>query len=325
MTMIQIAIPGVGKREIRRFRDSDGFEDFNSYVENELIPFFFAHVPESYSIRCSISGWLIGSYTDNEVAATIRQGVIATNMRRFSPWIDPFTTAELIDAIETLVDHVTTRTLILSRPSPIFTGSIGKHAVDSAPRIRQLIVLLNSLIFDNGGFRSRDADSFEIVTRLRNAGRLADLIDIEWDGSIESHDVGANPFADLYAGLVELDAKWQIRRLHLTEKEKAAIESIRNASKFDVNRVRHVVWQMVVLRDKTAELELSESWTIKAYREIAMSGYNSANRVAAAKSNLVKGETPKTAKTSTTPRASKSKNPNVHMFADIFASFGGIK
>lgn len=325
MTMIQIAIPGVGKREIRRFRDSDGFENWDSYLENELIPFFFANVPECFQIRCSISGWLVGSYNPAEVEATIRQGAIATNMRRFSPWIDSFTTAELIDAIETLVDHVTTRMLILSRPSPIFTGAIGKQAVDSAPRTRQLIVLLNMLVFDNGGFRSRDADSFEIVDRLRKAGKLADLIQSQWDGSLESDSENANAFQDLYSGLVELDAKWQIRRLHLTEKEKAALESIRSASRFDVNRVRHVVWQMVILRDKTAELELSETWTIKAYREIALSGYNSANRTAAAKSNLVKSEKPKGEAKSTVVKPSKSKNPNVAMFADIFASFGGIK
>lgn len=335
---ITIALPNGNKAQLRKFRDKNGFESFDTYVESDLIPFVLAHCPEVAQIRCSISGWLVGSYDSEEIIATIRQGVVATGMRRFHPILDSFTTAQFIDAVETLLDHVATRTLISSRPSPVFNGAIGKNAIDSAPRTRQLISLLNHLIYDGGNFRSKHSDSFDIIDRLRSSAKLADLIRAEWDGSFDSEADNANHYQDLYSALVELDAKWQISALRFTAKESESLAQIKSATKFDVNRVRQFVWQLVVMRDKHAELNLSSSWTLQAYRDMAALGYDSAARVIASKSNLVKGEVAgdskryadrnadgtkkEKPKAAATPKASKSTNPNVNMFANMFASNG---
>ncbi len=323
MTQILIQTQvGTPKLPLRLFRSGDGFESLSAYIESDLIPFMLEHVKELSQIRCSLSGWLIGTYLPEEAEAVIRQGLIAVNFYRFSDIMVSFTRAGFVSAVEELIDHVSIRALILARPSPVIAGSKGKPAIASAPRNRQLCLLLNQLLWDAGQMRERHTDSFDTIARLRKIARVADQVRDGWDGLLATAtEVEANQFEDLYSGLVELDAKWQMANLQFTEAEMNALKKHRESDVLDVPKLRAWVWSMITFRDKHVELKLSESWTRRAYTEIAFNTFNSADP---AKSNL-RGDTGPSNRHIKHPvyaaekpkKESKSKDVNRNMFSAL--------
>lgn len=324
MRTLMINVNDNVKAPIRFFRDEDSFESLEHYVEHDLIPFCIANCPEMTTMRCAISGWKIGDYAPSEVAIAIRQAVRNSVLQNYHDFLAVFTVKSLATAIEDLIDIVTTRAILLARPSIIFTGAIGQPSVESVPRNRQLITLLNVLVYDNGQLRARHNDSFETISRMRKAASLSDLIESEWTGELSQDE--ENRFQDLYSALVELDSKWQIAKLKLTAKEEEKLAEFRDSPTFDVNRLRSFVWSLVSYRNRHIEVNLSDSWTRAAYRELVMGGYNTAgtrdsmsnvlNPIKPTQVAAAKGE--KTAK----GKPSKSKDPNVAMFSAIFKGLG---
>ena len=325
MRTIEITTNDEGaKAPIRFLRDENPFESLESYVENELIPFCVANCDDMFAIRCSISGWLIGSHDEEEIKVAIRQAAATTRIAALSNPFKTFTVKSLKEDIEEVIQVVLTRTLLLSRPSIIFNGSIGRPAIESVPRNRQLITLLNILVYDNGQIRARHNDSFDTMFRMKRAAHLADQIAAEWDGEIPEEGEDENQFFNLYTALVELNAKWQLAKLRFTNKEAEKLKAIRDSKEFDIKRLTTFVWGLITHRDKHEELNPADDWTRKAYREIATAGYASANNrqdqsnvlnpIKPSEVSAARGEKPRTAK----GKVSKSKDSKVSMFSDIF-------
>lgn len=238
------------------------FESFRAYALRILLPFMLNHVPEMKQVRCSVSGFVASTLSSEELVDLVTHGVAALKLDRFNDILNRPSREELVDGIESLIDHVSIRVLLSARPSPSLNYKNDTMAISHLSSQRQLAILLNLLLWDGGMYRGNAAGVEDMVTRLRKSANVADNILAHW------FDVPA--LETLRMALIELDAKFYITKLEFTRREKETLDSIRNNDSLDVERLIAFVSSMTVYREKHSDIvAYPNRWTQKAYRDNA--------------------------------------------------------
>lgn len=245
----------------------NGTQKIETYMRDVLIWSGYAF-PEMATIRCSISGFRIAALDTRELEDMILAACANLGLARFNDWMASFTQKDVAEAIESVIDHMSIRTLQLARPAPSLSYSKGSPILSSLSKVRQTATLLNSLIWDAGMFRNSWAGEEDLVTRLRAQAFIA-------DGLVELSRVYTDGIADtlldeLHAGLVELDAKYLISKLKFTNKEMKRVNEIREAVEIKqiIDLTTQLVVDMIVYRDTTLDIEIQpQRWTQRVYSD----------------------------------------------------------
>ncbi len=248
--------------EVEEFRGTNEslFEGFHDYAQRVLTPVFMQSGAMT-TFRCSISGFPIGMIHEIEMADTVRHAIATLKLARFDDILRPATHEQIVDAIDTLVDQIIGRMLELTRPGPSINFKKDKTSEAKLSRPRQLCILLNQLLWDGGLLRDGYQSYEDMMERHRRSAMVADQVIANW-GEDET-------LAELHAVLVELDAKYMIRKLILTRNEKEELAKIRESQSITVEQIVDFVTKLVVRRDeRNIEPEIETTrWSREVYRD----------------------------------------------------------
>lgn len=299
---------------IEGFRDANVFESFTAYALRVLLP-VFEQSPALTTFRCSISGFPIGHIDEIELGDTIRHAVATLRLTRFDDILNPPSPEAIVDGIETLIDHISTRMLFLSRPGPSLNFKMDKTAEAKVSKPRQLAILLNMLLWDAGLLREGQLSSDDILERIRRSATVADQIIANW--------VKIESLQDLHSALIELDAKYRIRTLRFSQKERDRLRLVRESVVLSTSELLDFVTMLIRHRDEhDVEVVLEPTrWTQEVYR--ADAAFNAAMR--SEFSNVIQAPTQKEQKRAEAQSpAGRSKaaekQAQMNRFAGAFAS-----
>lgn len=321
--------------EIEYYGDNDPLESFPSYCERVFFPLLHM-IPETYTIRCSLSGFVIGTISEYELRECFRAACMSLDLNRFSlPRRDLPTPWQIIEAFESIVDQMSIRLITMARPAPCFSANHGRFVLAHLDKNRQLAILLSQFLWDTGLFRD-NKESDDHILHLKRVFALADLI-------------FANRTAEQASGalclsaLIELDAKYPIRSLKFTQHESARLLRLRAAESLDLESIAKFVIEVTAYRERTQEIDTSASWTKEAFREgifesaRAREEYSNiaesirafmipsnAHIKRAKEAAKAKTRTPKTAKPMTEKQATKKKLDDIFANLDLGAGLGKV-
>lgn len=256
-------------------------ESFTNYARAVWFP-ILQLMPSLYQIRCSITGWGVASIRDSELPNIFTAAFIKLDLGRFDSFLNVPSIEEQLAAFESLVDDVATRVILMSRPAPSLLFNGDSLVIDALPSNRQLALLLNQFLWDSGMLRSSKS-SDDIVAHYFNIAAIADWVD-----SIVYLEYGQA----LLQALVELDAKYRIRKLQFTRKEQDKLIEFRQSDPNQINLkfLAHFITSMIVVRDKNLIPieEFPRTWTQSAYRDriLASTREDKSNLVAEMKKEL---------------------------------------
>lgn len=264
---------------VANFRQEFPFESFDHYVQRWMPNFLMCNIDEASTIRCSISGVKVADIRGDELEDMVRQACATLNVNQHNDLLLDLKDRVIIDTLESLLDQLATRVLLLARPAPSISMSKNQLAIGTLSKQRQLTVLVNQFLYDAGMFRDKFVGLEDQLMRLRKASAMADRVSKVWGD--ESADAYA--FEDLWSGLVELDAKYRISALKFTRKEMETLKTHRESDTIDLANLRAFIWSLIRYRDEHTDVEvLPTRWTQAAYREDA---FGSQERIA--RSNIL--------------------------------------
>lgn len=240
------------------------FETILEWIGNLVEPIQM-YVPEIAQSYCAVSGFPYAVLTRSEISEMVRHAAVSLKLpEEFDSKLEPSMDYQLIDAVERVLDNLMIRQLGMSRPAPSLTYSKDRLSTAVLSPMRQTAILLNTLIFDAGLFRDKFAGIEDHIDRVRKQIAMSAHIAAAWD---DSQDM-----KDLHAALVELDAKYAIRKLRFVQGEWNTILMLRSTEVFPVKSVIQMVIQMIAYRDVNLELELTEDrWTRSVYKRNMLS------------------------------------------------------
>lgn len=301
------------------FRESIGFEKIENYAIGVLASYL---EPSDTMIHCSVSGFPIAALTQVEVDDLIRQACFDLRLpERYNPWDSTHTIEDLASDMETVLDHMRVMLIRMARPAPSLTHSNGSFAAAHATHERQLCILLNQLLFDGGMFRDKFLGLDDHELRVMGSIEVAEHVRFNYSSS-ESYET-------LWALLVELDAKYRIRNLKFTRKEREALDSHRKsagAGDLHLGSLIAFATQLLKFRDENPNqgVELQpQRWSQEAFRSHAFNA--AAERME--KSNILMTPTAKknTHKAEPARGRGKPQSANRQMFSSLLAgAFGDL-
>ncbi len=240
------------------------FELITDWMLNlvEPIQMFIPEIAQSY---CAVSGFPYAVLTRDEITEMVRHATVSLNLpKEFDSRLEAPMDYQLIDAVERVLDNLSIRQLGMARPAPSLTYSKDRLSTAVLSPMRQTAILLNTLVFDAGLFRDKFAGIEDHIDRVRAQIAMSRHIAAQWDDS--------TAMKDLHAALVELDAKYAIRKLRFVQGELNTILMLRRTEVFPVQTVIQMVIQMIAYRDVNLEMELTEDrWTRGVYKRNMLS------------------------------------------------------
>lgn len=253
---------------------------------------------------CSLSGAVYGRTSDSELAIQVRVAVQELGHSSLISVMEEPRHSQLVDALESIVDHIYVRNLVKCRPAPSLVSMNDRLSIQHYPAERQLAILVNLFLTPRewNGVESQ-------VERFEKAIQRAADIDMSRDDCNEALNA-----------LIELDAKYNIVKLLTTRKEKARLTELNDAEVTDFAAVARFAVSMITYRDVHGELDVATRWTTKAYHA---STFNQAQRPE--RSNLLKPAekakaTRKYTKRATPKAAVKSRDAKKQAVHNAFAS-----
>lgn len=244
--------------EIELYGDNDPLESFPAYCERVFFPLL--HVfPDTYTIRCSLSGFVVGTVNEYELRECFRAACLALDLNQYSiPRRDLPAPWQIIDAFELLIDQMSIRMITMARPAPCLSANNGRFVLAHLDKNRQLAILLAQFLWDTGLFRE-NKDSDDHILHLRRVFSLADLI--------QSNKIAEQASGALcLQALIELDAKYPIRSLKFTQHESARLLRLRAAENLDFESIAKFVIEVTAYRERTQDVDTNPSWTKDAFR-----------------------------------------------------------
>lgn len=280
--------------EFEMFRSGEGmamFESFEAYVSRVILPVIRSDMPEITTIRCAASGFPIATIDSDELEEMITHAIHMLKLNRFDDLLKHITTRDVIEGLESLLDHMSIRVALIARVAPSLTYSNGTPAIAALTPERQLAILLNQFLFDAGQFRDKAVSMEDQLQRNRKSFACADVVRSLW---------GDEPvLTDIRLALIELDAKYRIATLKFNRKELERLTALREASSLDPREILDLIMHIIGWRDAHVELDVSPRWTQKVY---AREGITSAERIKY--SNLV------APKDDTSPKGAAQRKPS---------------
>lgn len=258
--MLRVTLPNDSFVSIRGFRPNENLlESFESYIIDVLAPEIEIRIPEISEIRCSASGYVIGWLLSEEIHALLIHSIHALGYQRFNEFFLQPSDAEIVEAVETLIDHMSIRGILLARVAPSLSFSNGTFAIASLPEPRQTSILLNQLLFDANQYRTDVNGMEEAVTRNRRTFQVADMVRATWDSE--------PALQTLRNELIELDAAFCINKLNFSKAELAAKRALINADSLDITSLNFFVRKLINARNKNADVQVyPRRWTQQLFR-----------------------------------------------------------
>ena len=296
-----------------RATPESSFESFSDYAIRVVLPLIHEVCQDITVIRCSLTGYPVATIHDAEVSSMVRHAVDALQLNKLNNILDATPKPPvIIEAIESIIDHLAIRVTLQARPAPSLSFSNATFAMATLSEDRQLAALLNLFLFDSGQLRDSVSESSEIVERNRRSARVADQISAHY-----SDNEGLKSLRSL---LVELDAKYRIAKLKFRRNELERLRVLRVAESLDVTELLDIVERVLAFRDKHSEIDVEKRWTQKVYQQDAIA------KARHQYSNLVVQEKLKAAPivpmSKVTPAAAKAMDNKARMaamVADMFA------
>ena len=251
-----------------KFGALNPMETFEEYAIRELMSVFVA-MPELTQTYCLISGFPIGRLNQDEVRCLISAAVVALDLTGIGGGLMPPSDSDIGMAFEMILDHIAIRIIETSRAAPSLSFSKGKLALASAHWTRQLAVLVSTLLFDAGQLREKGMRYTEKVTRIQATIDMANYI----------RGLESTPQIDeLFAALVELDAKYSIRDLNFTQHEANRLARLRQVGVPTIDAINKFALELLARRDTTESIvEDGQLWTREVYQRQT---FNAVDRLA---------------------------------------------
>lgn len=241
-----------------RFRSENYFERFADYAAAQLAPLFAGPLANHAVVHCLLSGYPIYTIHPTEMEVMIRQLVMALGFSKFDDMLSVHD-SDVATAFDRIIDRVDLRMLELSKVAPSISYSNNRLSLANLPWTRQMSILLSTLLYDAGMFRDQNMALETRNERLSATIELARFIEASYARQVTD---------DLYAALIELDAKYSIRDLTFVRKEAAALEEIRSRDTPDFNRILVFVMSLIAYRDQHNEVvDGGQLWTRDIYAE----------------------------------------------------------
>lgn len=240
-----------------RFGEMNPLETFADYAAACL-----TNVVESEGLSrtyCVISGFQTGLLVRDEIEALIRSAVVALHLESFGGSLQAPSDNDVGAAFEMILDHVETRVIETSRPSPSLTFSKNKLAIANAHWTRQLAVLISTLLYDAGQLREVEMRYTDKVLRIRATIDMAEYI----------RGLESTPQIDeLFSALIELDAKYSIRTLTFTRKERDKLLALRDVGVPTIQDIHKFTLELLAYRDQFTEVvdDAGQLWTREVYQ-----------------------------------------------------------
>lgn len=234
------------------FRVLDLFETFTEYTVRHLSWYYELHT-EATNVHCIISGFPIYSVVKSEMENLITQASIDLGLKEFDNPLSAPTTEQIEQAFNEVVEYIADVLLLRSTRAPSLTFSMHRLALANAPAKQQLVVLLATLLYDAGELRGRAEFVNDKLERIVATVALADEI-----RAIEDESV----YSELFAALVELDAKYAIRQLVFTNAERVRLNNLLAKPEYNFAALNAFVLSLLAFRDQHSEIiEGGEVWT----------------------------------------------------------------
>jgi hypothetical protein len=244
--------------EVEAFRSENFFESFADYSLRVLLP-VFEQAPVLTTIRCVISGFPIGNIDSMELADTVRHAVATLKLNRFDDILNPPSLKQVAEGVEMLTDHLAVRLRELARPGPSLNYKMDRLSESKLARPKQLAILLNQLLWDAGLFRDKHMSLEDTMERIRRSAAVADQIIMNWESN--------QTLTDLHAGLIELDAKYRIKTLEFSRKERDKLNELRDSHSIKTDDLLAFVVNLIQHRDDRMEpVTEPHRWTQEVYR-----------------------------------------------------------
>lgn len=251
-------------------------ESFTSYLVNHVGPALRVAVPNMFISRCAITGFPVSIYIDSEIDAMLVNTAAGLGLFEYHDGMEGGTNQTAVaTAVQSIVEDLEVRLVMLSKKSPLLTFQRDRVSFGHLDKPRQLAILLNMLLWDAGLFRDRFIGVEDHYSKLKRTFDTTDHIIAAWNES--------DAFSDLHAALVELDAKYAIRKLIFTRKELDLLKSFRDSDVLDVAGLTAFALRLTAHRDVNLDPDLTQDrWTQHVYHQNMLSA---ASREA--KSNIV--------------------------------------
>jgi len=245
--------------EFHRLWSVNPLERFEDYMVECLLPVYTAHTPEAANLYCALSGFPYARVLPDEMEQMIRQAVNMLGLASMDLRVGlRISDSDLASAFARVWDHIADRLIDLSRPGPAIAFSRGRVAMAGAPWQHQLSTLISMLLFDGGMYREKS-----VGLEDRRARIIATIETARFVQALES----TQEVEDLFAALVELDAKYAIRSLTLTRKEMDSLDALRTADDINFADLLDYVMRLLAYRDANTEVVDSDGsmWTRDVY------------------------------------------------------------
>ncbi len=292
-------------------------ESFSSYLTNHVGPALRVALPNMFISRCAITGFPVSIYIDSEIDAMLVN--TAAGLGLFvDTGLDTPRDEFVVSSVQAIVEDLEVRLVMLSKKSPLLTFQRDRVSFGHLDRPRQLAILLNMLLWDAGMFRDKFIGVEDHYSKLKRTFATTDHIIAAWNES--------ESFSDLHAALVELDAKYAIRKLMFTRKEMDMLKSFRESDVLDVAGLTAFALRLTAHRDINLDPDLTQDrWTQHVYHQNMLSAASQE-----AKSNILNKLTSNEVKKATglkVPTAAVKKVSEKRAATDsaIDALFAGFK
>lgn len=252
---------------IRTFRDDmHALESVMQYGNDVILPILSA-MPSAVTIRCCYSGIPIGYITAAELHDCMKAAIVDTKFTRFDALGYRFTEYDLINSVEAIIDQVEIKMILLRPKSPSFSYVHGQSVKFVASPAKQLCMLLNQFLFDPAHVtHNHYQNSDEEIAEARNLASMADEI-------LEYFQLDSEIAQITLENLIELDAKYRINKLQLTNAEHAELVKIKTMAgtvntEDLLTAIADLTMSMITWRDEkqTGLFVGRVEWTNTAYR-----------------------------------------------------------
>lgn len=247
--------------DLPSFRESNMLETFTEYADAVLPEAIIAYWPTIKTLYCINSGFAYAEIHAAEIAHMVRAACSALKMDdRFG---DPFaehSDADIADAIETVLDHMSMTSVHLRRKAPSLIYSNNRFAIALFDRDRQLSILINQLLAraippasrrEEEVIHARNIAASQIADRVRNLFGSDDSLGVE-----------------LLSTLAELDAKYRIANVNFSMAEASELKAFSNSDSFEFVDLQSFVGHLIAVRDLRNEplADAPNQWTNTVYR-----------------------------------------------------------